>query len=201
MRSDRKVSVPEGEIDGLRVERFEVPEKSLENLRNAFAGRSTQPGTYTMLSDERGIWMSDTHAEMRDHMEAVWQIERSATRSVLINGLGIGMIVKTALDCDHVEKIDVVEIDKRVIALVGPHYDDPRLTIHHADAYEQMTTWAKGSHWDVAWHDIWRNMCEDNLSGMARLHRSYGRRVGWQGSWSKSFLVGERRRTANAPWR
>jgi hypothetical protein len=46
----------------------------------------------------------------------------------------------------------------------------------------------------VAWHDVWANICEDNLPLMARLHRRYGRRVNWQGSWSKEVVLAARRR-------
>jgi hypothetical protein len=86
-----------------------------------------------------------------------------------------------------------------VIALVGPHYArDPRVTIHHADAY--TIRWPVGIRWDVAWHDIWADMCEDNLPGMATLHRRYGRRVEWQGSWGRERILADRRRSRLYGW-
>jgi hypothetical protein len=196
---DHKVHLPAGTLDGLTIEEYEVKHDSIEHLRAVMDGRGTKEGTYTILKRDGRLWMSDTDAEWRDHSEAVWRIRKPETKRVLINGLGIGVIIKAALACDHVEHVDVVEIDERVIKLVGPHYDDPRLTIHHDDAY--TIKWPVGTRWDVAWHDIWADMMEDNLELMAKLHRRYGKRVGWQGSWSKEYLLYERRRTADAFWR
>jgi hypothetical protein len=180
------VDVPEGESGGVRVERFSVGQGHLGNLRETLrGGRGTKPGKYTRLLEGGRLWMSDTDAEKKDHLEACWKMEKPETRRVLIQGLGLGMVLKVALAQPHITHIDVVEIDERVIELVGPHYADPRLTIYHADAYEQAKKWPTGTHWDVAWHDIWPTMCADHLPDMAKLHRSYGRRTGWQGSWGK----------------
>lgn len=198
-----RVEIPEAECDGLRVERFEVVAHSLENLKLSMepGRRDCSPGWYTRLCTDRVLWMSDTDAEMSDHLTPFLEARQRQARRVLVNGLGLGMIVKGLLTLDSVKHIDVVEADQRVITLVGPSYDDPRVTVHHADAYEQATRWPAKSHWDVAWHDIWPTLCEDNLPEMARLHRSYGRRVSWQGSWGKELLLAERRRTAGACWR
>lgn len=193
------VTVPEGELDGLRVERFTVEENSIENLRLAIkGGRSTRPGTYTALRDGGRLWMSDTDAEKHDHHAPLYKIMRTQADRVLINGLGLGMVLGAVLSFGFVEHVDVVEIDERVINLVGPHYADPRVTIHHADAYEQAKRWPVGTRWGVAWHDIWPHLCEDNLPEMARLHRSYGRRVDWQGSWGKTLLESHRDRGRRA---
>lgn len=165
--------------------------------QDIFRGRGTTPGEYTVLYRGEELWMSDTEPEWRDHTEAYYQMRRRGGR-VLINGLGLGMIVKAALELDNVEHIDIVEIDADVIALVGPHYDDPRVTIHHGDAYTM--TWPVGTRWSVAWHDIWVDMSEDNLPEMTKLHRSYGRRVDWQDSWGKTLILDRRRRMKNSWW-
>lgn len=194
------VTVPEGSIGTLRVERFTVEPGSLANLRYALHGRSTRPGTYTALKDGDMLWMSDTDAEKADHLKALRAIRRLQARRVLVNGLGLGMVLAAALTFTHVGHIDVVEADERVIRLVGPHYAGPRVTIHHADAYEQARAWPPGTRWDVAWHDIWPSLCTDNLPEMARLHRSYGRRVTWQGSWGKALCEQRRADGRRSPW-
>jgi len=192
-RTDHRVTVPEGELDGARVARFEIPEQSLENLRMRLRGRGATPGWYTGLWIDGQLWMSDTNAEWYDHLKAVYRIGELDTKRVLINGLGIGMVVKAALDEPHVEHVDVVEHDERVAKLIGPHYaTDPRFHLHVADAY--TIDWPKGTRWDVAWHDIWPTISDDNLSLMSKLHRKYGRRVDWQGSWSQDQLRRLRRR-------
>lgn len=197
-RYDHKVDLPAGELDGARIEQFEVTRDGsfLSALNNH--GRHVRPGIYTKLTVDGRMWMSDTNDEWRDHTPAAWRIQRSDSRRVLINGLGIGMVLKAALDCEHVEHVDVVEVDPRVVALVGPHYDDPRVTMATADAYTKQ--WPTGTRWDVAWHDIWLDLCTDNLPKMTRLHRSYGRRVEWQGSWGRELLLRQRALERRRGW-
>jgi hypothetical protein len=100
----------------------------------------------------------------------------------LVNGLGLGCVVGAMLD--SLEHVDVVELDERIIRTIGAWYvaEYPgRVTIHHGDAYKAK--WLPNTYWDVVWHDIWPTIASDNLPGMATLHRKYGRRAGWQGSW------------------
>lgn len=183
------VDVPEGELDGMKIERFEIKPYSLENLRNARDGRGTKPGIYTKLTENGDVWMSDVDAEKCDHLKPIQKIEIWKARRVLINGLGLGMVLKAALAFGCVRHIDVVEKDERVIKLVGPHYQtDPRVHIHHADAYEQAKAWPKVTRWDVGWSDIWGNVSTDDLSQMAILNRSYGRRCTWHGCWGQDQL-------------
>jgi hypothetical protein len=182
-----KVDVPEGEVEGLRVERFEVPEGSFEAMRIALSGRiPPDPGVYTRLVTDRTLWMSDTPAEIADHLDAINRIGHLSCRRVLIHGLGLGMVLKAALACKHVQHVDVVEADDRVIRLVGPHYwTDARVSIHRGDAL--TFRFPKGARWDVAWHDIWPEISSDNLESMATLNRRYGKRVGWQGAWCQDI--------------
>ena len=184
------VDLPEGELGGLRVERFTIAPHDPHNFLTALrSGRGTRPGTYTRLLLNGQLWMSDTDAEKRDHLEPLWHIQSNKARRVLINGLGLGMVLKAALTFDHVEHVDVVEIDERVVSLIGKHYAaDPRVHIHYADAYEQAKRWAPGTRWDVIWSDIWPDLCTDNLPEMARLRRSYGRRCDWHGCWGRELL-------------
>jgi hypothetical protein len=188
------VAVPEGSLDGMRVERFTIPKSSMHNTMNAFRGRGTTPGTYTRLTDRGRLWMSDVDAEKGDHYEAVQKIETLRAQRVLINGLGLGMVLQAALSFNHVRHVDVVEKDHRVIKLVGPYYErDHRVTIHRADAYEQAASgWERGTRWDVGWSDIWADLCTDNLPDMQRLNRSYGRRCRWHGCWVQDRLNHQR---------
>ena len=182
-----KVDVPEGRVGPWAIERFTVPkEPNIEMMRLALAGRPVPPGEYTRLThDRRGVIMSDTPAEIRDHSGFFGRLRARFSdvkpRRVLIHGLGMGMALRYALLQDHVEHVDVVEIDADVIALVGPHYADDRLTIHHGDALDFR--FPPGTTWDLAWHDIWDEISADNLAQIARLKRRYGRRVDWQAAW------------------
>jgi len=187
------VDLPECEQDGLKIERFTIEDNSIANFK--LGARATRPGTYTGLMLNGRLWMSDTDAEKRDHMAVLHAIRGWEAKRVLINGLGLGMVLKAALTFPHVEHVDVVEIDERVVNLVGPHYaKDPRVHIHHADAYKQMTQWPVGTRWDVGWSDIWPDLCTDNLESMAKLRRSYGRRTNWHDCWSRDTLMVLQRR-------
>lgn len=188
IRDRMTIAVPEGELDGLVVERFEMKPGNLHNMMQALKhGRGTRPGVYTRLIEPKAeiFWMSDTDAEKNDHVPAVSRIDFLKAKRVLINGLGLGVVLQAALSYDHVEHVDVVEKDERVIKLVGPHYTkDPRVTIHHADAYEQIKAWPRGTRWDVGWSDIWPEISPDNQPDMTRLQKIYQRRCQWHRCWA-----------------
>jgi hypothetical protein len=179
------VTVPEGASGEWRVERFTVSEDAarMDQLRSSFrpGGRGIRAGTYTRLYRGRTLVMSDTPAEKRDHMFFV----HAARGNVLIHGLGLGMVLGAVLLKPEVEKVTVVEASPDVIALVGPSYPDPRVTIVQADAFAWQPP--KGERFDAVWHDIWDDICSDNLDQMKTLHRRYGRRAAWQGSWAREL--------------
>ena len=185
------VDIPEGRKGNLCVERFDVTRDSLENMRLMFqpGNRSCRPGVYTRLLEEapgqddvpeerrRGtLWMSDTTAERRDHLEAAMAM-RDHGGHVLIGGLGLGMIVRCALLATAVEHVEVLERNPDVVALVGPHYErmaeqlGKQVTIRTTDAL----TWEppKGAFWSVVYFDIWPDLCDDNLPEMATLGRRF----------------------------
>lgn len=183
----RKVTVPEGCRGEWRVERFEITEEQakFENLRSMFkpgnGGRSYKAGVYTRLMRGDTVVMSDTPAEMFDHSFFVHQ----ARGDVLINGLGLGMVLQAVLDKPDITSVTVIEASEDVIALVAQHYTDPRVTIIHADAFAYQPP--KGKRFGAVWHDIWDHICSENLKAMTKLHRKYGRRTDWQGSWCREL--------------
>ena len=177
------VTVPEGTKGPWTVERFTIDnEPSIAKIRAMWAGRAVTPGTYTKLVHERrGIVMSDTPAERYDHS---WFVRR-AKDHVLINGLGIGMCLAAVLQKLEVTKVTVIEISEELISLVGPHYlADSRVEIIHSCAFDY--TPPKNTRYGAVWHDIWDAICGDNLPEMHKLHRKYGRRSDWQGSWCRA---------------
>ena len=142
--------------------------------------------------------MSDTPDEIQDH---VGFIARARGR-VLIHGLGIGMCVRAVLRKEEVEHVDVVEMSADVIALVAPwlyqEFGTERLTIHCGDCLDFK--WPTGTRWSAVWHDIWDTICTDNIPQMGTLHRKFGQRCDWQGSWSKEVCLWHRRRENANPW-
>lgn len=125
--------------------------------------------------------MSNTPDEIRDFSH----FTHIAKGSVLINGLGLGCVVKVLLDKPEITKITVIEKSEDVIKLVAPYFNDERLTIIHADAFEYKPN--KGELFNFVWHDIWDHICADNLPEMATLHRKYGKKSEWQDSWAKQL--------------
>ena len=178
----QKVAVPEGRRGPWSVERFALRDM----LRTGAFDRGAAPaGTYTKLVHAgRGIVMSDTPDEMRDHLE----VAARAHGSCLINGLGLGMILAAALRKPNVTDVTVVETDADVIALVGPTYDaDPRLTIVHADAFAYQPP--PGRRYAMVWHDIWDRISGANLDSMAALMRKFEPITDWQGCWAEDLSV------------
>lgn len=197
----RQVDVPEGKSGDWEITRFEVTEKEAQfhNLREAMHGsrRTIKPGMYTRLTLCGYVVMSDTPAEIQDFSKPVrvaQQSHRSESRHVLINGLGLGVVLQAILDEPSVEHLTVIEKSANVITLVASHWKSrygDRLTIIHADAFEWKPP--KGERYCVVWHDIWDDITSDNLPEMHRLHRKYGRRCDWQGSWCRWICEQARR--------
>ncbi len=146
------------------------------------------PGVYWRLKRGNEVVMSNTPAEIRDHREFI----RRACGNVLINGLGLGVIVEILLAKPEVEHITIIETSEDVIKLTGKYYDDePRVTIIHDDAFKYVPP--KGTRYNAVWHDIFDNICEKNIEDMKKLHRKYGRRCDWQGSWCRWECERQRR--------
>jgi|HubBroStandDraft_3_1064219.scaffolds.fasta_scaffold80171_3 hypothetical protein len=182
-----RVTVPEGKRGKWAIERFEVTKRdaAFGAIQAMQHGRGAiLPGIYTRLRHaERGIVMSDTPDEMRDHYSIVF----NAKDYVLLNGLGIGMVLGAVLKRAEVRHVIVIEKDSDVIALVGPHYQsDRRVSIICADAFDWQPP--KGERYGAVWHDIWDDLCGDNLLEMTKLKRKYGRRTDWQGCWGEYYI-------------
>lgn len=179
-------------------------------------GLPHEPGWYTSLHhDERGLVMSDLPAETAGSLPFLDRLAATPSASVLISGLGLGIIPAHLLTCGRVRRVDVTEIDADIIALVARDpaacdtwAADHRLHVHHADAH----TWRPDGpgcalhpdcdppgRFDAAWHDIWDLVSPRNLPSMHRLHRHYGRRCDWQMSWERPECEAMRRRGQTLP--
>jgi len=177
-----KVTLPEMRQGAWKIDHFTVTGKEFQG----FSSRTVPPGTYTRLTRGGTLVMSDTPDEMRDHLPIV----QHATGSVLLNGLGLGMVLKNILENSnmiHVTDVTVIEIDRDLIGLVGPYYSlrDKRVSVICADALTYKPP--KGKRYNAVWHDIWDDICTTNLDQMKYLHRKYGSKADWQGSWCRGL--------------
>src|SRR5262249_36593942 len=135
------------------------------------------------------VWMSNTRAELEDHLPFLRVVENGA-KTVLIHGLGIGAVLAGVLSFDHVDHVDVVERDQRIIRLVAPAFlEDTRVNFVEGDAFK--VRWANGITWDAIWHDIWPNINSQNVPAMWKLHQRFRDRAEWQGFWSLPQCVAQ----------
>jgi hypothetical protein len=201
---DMRSSVPEGVSGNWEVKKFIVSDEDarFSALRSVFSfssrGRSVPAGQYTGLYVDGQVMMSDTPSELRGNFGPV----SVASGICLVSGLGLGCVVEGMLKKRDsqgrlaVDKVIVLEKSKDVIKLVGLYLLDryrDRLEIRNVDALEYKPP--REERYDVVWHDIWLYLCEDNLEEMTKLHRRYGRKADWQGSWGREIL--KRRRQQN----
>lgn len=186
-----KVDVPKGRSGDWSIEKFTVNEDEANNhnMMSVFSFSGGQryiiAGEYTKLVRNGTIVMSDTPAEIGDHIFFI----NEATGNVLINGLGLGLVIEALFQKKEVKSITVIEKSLDVINLVSEHYKnkcpkDKKLNVIHADALEYKPE--KDKKYNAVWHDIWDYICGDNLEKMKTLHRKYGRKTNWQGSWCRS---------------
>lgn len=185
-----QVNVPDGRSNNWEVSSFEVSETdaSFFNMREVFqqGQRFIKPGHYKKLTRNGHLTMSNTPAEINDHCRFICQAKKGG--HILINGLGLGIALTAILSSEAIQSVTVIEKSADVIALVGPSFEsDKRVTIIHADAF----TWKppRSIRYNAVWHDIWDDICADNLPEMTRLHRKYGRRSDWQDSWCKKECI------------
>lgn len=182
------VLVPDGASGDWRVESFEVSaaESRFTQLREALGHPDAYvpAGRYKRLTFRGAVVMSNTPFEARAH----WDFLQHAKGRVLINGLGLGMALSAILANDgQVTEVTVVEKAIDVIDLVGPTFaHDSRVKILHADAFTFQPM--RGARFDAVWHDIWNDLCPDNLDEMRALRRKYARRAAWQGCWSQQEI-------------
>jgi hypothetical protein len=169
-------------------------------------------GWYTALVHaDRGLVMSDVPAEIAGSLPFLDRAVTTECSSVLITGLGLGIVPAWLLTRAQVERVDVIEIEADVIALVTGDEcaretwaADPRLHVHHGDAHTHRLGVRFGCalHDDclppvwhaAAWHDIWDMPSARNLPSMMRLHRRFGHRTGWQLSWERPECEAMKRR-------
>lgn len=203
------VTVPEGRSGDVAVSRFEVSDRDaqLDALRCAIQGngfRAVPAGTYTKLTRRGALWMTDTPAERYDHLDFVRTVMGLNLRRVLVNGLGLGMVVRALLRVPSVTQVDVCEIESDVMGLVAQHVAElgdaagKRVLVVQGDAFEPDVTWSRGTRWDAVWHDVWQDINGDDYEAHKRIRRTYARRAEYQDVWQANTV---RRLARTGAWR
>lgn len=189
-------TIKPGKVGAFYTKEFTVSHEDAEsfNFRQTIQGcgnRYIMPGTYVGLYERGGDpWMSDTTAERKDHRDVAARIAEVGGR-ILVAGLGLGMIVKSALSNENVRSVTVLEIQPDVIELVAPCFDDERLEIIEADAWKwKPPAW---EHFDIAYFDIWRDLDTDHLMEYGRMKRRYSRCSDERYCWCQPELAWRKR--------
>lgn len=189
LRNRIDVSTPVGQSGDWSIEEFHVSdeEAAMYNLRHTFRGTPwmcVNPGSYRKLThSKRGVVMSNTPMEV--HTNAKFLLR--AKGSVLVNGLGLGMVLTALFAKDNVTKVTVVEIDKDVIALTAGHFakeiNEGRLVIINEDCMTRKV--GEKEQYECVWHDIWDTISDENIEQMNKLKRKFAKHTKWQACWAE----------------
>lgn len=175
--------VPEGSVGNVSISHMVMEDERVqhEKLMSMMSftsgyGRETydlQAGTYCKLINDgrKIIEMTDTPMERRTNLEFI----RNAHGSVLIGGLGIGMIIVPLLTRESVTDITVVEINQDIIDLVWSHIDALPRTCDLNIVCADVMTWRpeNGIKFDSLYFDIWPDISGDNWDDMKKISRSW----------------------------
>lgn len=179
-----KVKIPAGKKGEAEITHFKVDQRDAArfNMSLVFSGhghRSIAEGEYTRLTVGGQLMMTDTPAEILDHL---WFI-RKAEGDVLITGLGLGMVANAVAEKPDVTSVTVIEMSQDVIDLVGPTLHE-KVTCICADAHEYR--FPTGTKFDAVWNDVWPSISLDDAESRAKLNRRFFRicRTGVKGAWA-----------------
>jgi hypothetical protein len=182
-----KVDIPEGisgewSVTKVSINIDKVGLYNLRVLRDGMPKRIIPEGNYTRLCHSIDVIMSDTPAEAHEHLIGYHE----ANGNVLINGLGLGFFLKALINKPTVRFITVIEKSEDVLKLVSQHYQNDRVAIICADAFDWQPR--SGERFDYVWHDIWPEIDDDNKLEMKELRNKYRHYANKQGCWSETYL-------------
>jgi hypothetical protein len=145
-----------------------------------------RPGEYAELRHDGITFMTDLYDEWYTQRSAIARA-RAVGGSVLITGLGLGLVVESILaePAPAVDRIVVLEQSADVIALVAPYLTGrcgARVEIVHTDAFHWRAP--RGAHFATVWHDIWPDPHAAHVAAdIARLEHHHAAWSTWQGYW------------------
>ncbi len=179
-----EVNIPDGKSGDWSIDTVTIDEAeaAIFNLKHVALtpDREIRAGTYKRLICGDITIMSNTPAEINDHMKFI-DIAKEKGGDILINGLGLAMCVTEILKSDKITSITIIEKSKDVIKLVKPYIKDARVSIINQDAFLYMPD----TLYTAVWHDIWADISDLNIDEMNLLHEKYELFTGWQDSWCR----------------
>ena len=186
--------LPEIKNDTFAIEHFkfssrDIAKEQLYQLlgHNNYAFHLKENYTYTKLTENGMIWMSDTPLETITNQKFL----NNATGNVLIFGLGMGMCIAPLLHDPEIESITIVEKNQDLINFIRKYYKSDKLKIIHGNAFEIDLGNLK---FETIYFDIWPSICITNLTDMKILHKKFRKNYNikapkrYINSWMKSTL-------------
>jgi len=130
----------------------------------------------TLHKDHGEVVMEDSARELRRHLP-IWL---KAKGRVLVTGLGLGCVVRGLLASPDVEHITVVEIDPKILRIVGKEFEpNSRVRMIEGDALKVKLR----ERFDYAWHDLWTEGDIHLQVLHTRLLKRFYPQVKFQGAW------------------
>lgn len=180
---------PVGKSGIWSIEEFDIPHVlDMDALRAMRDGRTYYPGKYFRLSRNLKTIMSNTIAEIEDQI----MFFKAAKGRILISGLGMGMTTAALAAKEDVTEIVVIEQSEDVIKLVGDWITNkfPKVKIIQGD----INTVEVEGIFDYAWHDIWDEICGDNIPEFRKIEKRFNPQMkeeNRQYFWGEEFLIAE----------
>ncbi len=184
--------IAEGTSGEWSIRRMVLPARTVEVPDNRPDCFRYRPGEYTELRCGGITFMTDLYDEWWTQRSAIARA-RAVGGSVLITGLGLGLVVREILaDPENrapIDRIVVLEQSADVIALVAERLIaelGSSVSVIEADAYH----WVPESeiHFDTVWHDIWPDPLApevaDDIEALRAHHAPWSR---WQGFWPEDY--------------
>lgn len=171
------------QIDHVTLTQDRIFLDNLRAIRNGTPFMQVRPGKYCRLIIRGQLVMSDTQMEQRTNAPFIM----CAKGSVLIGGLGIGLVLSPLLKRECVTSITVIEKEQDVISLVAKKYKHKKLSV----VCDDVESHEPDQKFDTIYMDIWPDLNTDNLEQMNKLKRRYRKylnKFGWIGCWSETEL-------------
>jgi hypothetical protein len=129
------LDIPEGKSGEVTIEHVKYPRGKpimLVPMRTAFH-RGEEPVSVTYgrttrwhyLKENGGVWTTDLPCEIEQQSKLIAEM----SGSVLVGGLGVGLITELLGRRDGVENILVVERNRDIVHLVWPHIEAPKARV------------------------------------------------------------------------
>lgn len=173
------------------ISNFNITEEDAKffNMRNVFNNRqhlNVKAGSYTKLIKNGDVVMSNTQMELDTNAIAYSE----AQGTILIAGLGMGMILDAILSKPDVNFVRVIELDQSIINNIGVLYkDDPRVEIIQGDILEYKPS--ESEKYDYIWFDIWTFICEDNCDDFLNLYNTFKNNCEYMSFWGLEYFSEE----------